>query len=88
MFDKRNIEVWSAMVVLLVIGLPVAYITGYFLRSKRVWTITGPIGSKSVPIRVYGTKWERIIYEPAAKLEAFATGLDVEVIYSPHPEWF
>lgn len=64
-----------ALVILaLVIGLPGAYLSSYFLACDYA---ADPF--LGVVVRRYRWEWQRILFEPASRIEESATGQDVVI---------
>jgi hypothetical protein len=79
MEERRSnaLPILVAVVVLLAVVLSV-YVGGYFLRSSLVYG-PGARDRDDFNGRMYPTRWEEKIYQPAARIESFVAGRPMSI---------
>jgi len=83
--DERRSS-WLVPVLVAVIALVAgtSYIVGYFaLGEHALATVVAPSAGQSVaanaPARIFPSKWQAMLFTPAAKIESAITGEEVDV---------
>jgi hypothetical protein len=68
------------VVLVLLIGIPLAYVASYYLGCSHSEGITGGIVEprRYIVVRRYRHQWQRMLFEPARSFESWAR--DCEVI--------
>jgi hypothetical protein len=76
-WNRPKSRLAPVLTVALVLTLALAYLAGYFVLG----TMSLDASNKDGRFRTFGSKWQCRIYAPAAKLELYLTGGELELLY-------
>ena len=86
MNERRGNSDWAtgvAAVATLVLVPLSLYVAGYFALGSK-WDVLTETGPQDSYLRAFGTSWQAQLFRPAASVESFLTGNDVETIVRDH----
>ena len=85
MSEERQKADWPivAALVLAVVVLPLAVYFGGYFRMGGLGTISN--GRETKKCRVYSAQWQMVVFRPAAQVESFLTGEEIETAHIPNP---
>jgi hypothetical protein len=81
MEERRSNWLVPSLVAIILLVAGASYIVGYFTLGKPA--LFTPLAAKSVaakaPVRIFPSKWQAMLFTPAAKIESAITGEEVEI---------
>jgi hypothetical protein len=84
MDERRSNWLGPLLIVVILLTAATSYVVGYFtLGRPALATVIAPSAAQSaavnMPTRIFRSKWQAILFTPAAKIESALTGEEVEI---------